>query len=204
MLTVTTAAADRSLLSIEELRALAGVTNSSMDTELAEVGLRASDIIAEHCRVGGDGLTPVTLLRETVVETIRLTRAWTPALILARRFLGDVSVVEDGTTLDDTDFAVDAPAGMLTRLYADEPCAWAGRKIAVTYEAGFVTPPSALKEAASKLVRLNLSTASRDPLLKDDTVDGVGRQTFWVGPVEGGSIPRDVADLLTPYRNQVV
>lgn len=207
ILTISTPATSRALLTEAELRTIAGVTDASRDTELAEAGLRAADIIAEHCLVGGDGVTPVTLLRETLVETFRLRRS-TEMLILARRFLGTVSVVEDGTTLEATDFAIQAGAGILTRLRDDEPCWWTGRKIVVTYQAGFAEPPSALKEAATRILRLNLSGTSRDPLVKRERIDVDGIEAteteFWVGPVTGGAIPTDVADILRPYMNNPV
>lgn len=204
ILTISSAAADRAVLTEAELRAAAGLAagDGSRDAELAEAGLRGADIISQHCLVAGDGLTPVTLLRETLVETFRLRRAVAP-LILSRRFLGEVTVVEDGTTLEASDVAIEASAGLLTRLRDDQPCSWTAEKIVVTYQAGFATVPSALKEAATKIVRLNLSAVARDPLVKRERVDVPGVEEteteYWVGPVTGGAIPADVQQLLAPY-----
>ncbi|BBK37694.1 hypothetical protein STAQ_27720 [Allostella sp. ATCC 35155] len=202
MFTVSTPAESRQLLTIEQLRAAAGVTGTDQDAVLLALGLRIADEIADHCRVPSDGVHPPTLLRETLVETIRLT-CWTQPLILARRWLGDVSVTVDGVAVDAADLEADAPAGLLYRLQDDRRTAWAAGKVVVTYQAGFAEAPTAVIGAAEQLVRLQRSQASRDPLARSERVRTEGveeiQTDFWVGPVDGQAIPSDVADRLARY-----
>lgn len=202
MFTVSIPAADRALLTIEQLRAAAGVTGTDQDAVLLALGLRIADEIADHCRVPSDGVHPPTLLRETLVETIRLTCGTQP-LVLARRWLGEVSVTVDGVAVDAADLEADAPAGLLYRLQDDRRTAWAPGKIVVTYQAGFSEAPSALVGAAEQLVRLQRSQASRDPLARSERVRTEGveeiQTDFWVGPVDGQAIPSDVGDRLARY-----
>lgn len=203
ILSVSSAASSRALLTIEQLRAVAGVTGNAQDAVLEDIGLRVSDQIAEFCRVAGDGVTPVTLLRETVVETFRLNES-VDSLLLARRFVSSVSsVVEDGVTTETDEYEVDPGAGILYRLYDDERVYWPAGKIVVTYVAGFATVPSALVTAAMRLVQLSLSQTSRDPLARSERIRTEGveeiQTDYWVGPLDNAAIPSDVADLLSPY-----
>lgn len=208
ILSVSSAASSRALLTTAQLRVIAGVDDDSRDTEMADIGLRVSDMISDFCRVAGDGVNPVTLLSETVAETFRLDCS-VSSLILARRFVTSItSVVEDGVTTDTDEYEVDAGSGLLYRLYEDKRMWWPAGKIVVTYVAGFATIPSALVTAATRLVQLDLSQTSRDPLVRSSRVrvEGV-RETqtdYWVGPVDNAAIPSDVADLLAPYMTRAM
>lgn len=208
ILVIDAAAESRALLTPAQLRTAAGAADNSRDAELADIGLRVADMIAEYCCVPGDGITPTTLRQETLTETFRLSGCVQP-LILARRFLGAVSVVEDGVTLAAADFEIEAGAGMLYRLCDDIRTRWPARKIVVTYQAGFATVPSTLVTAAMRLVRLDLSQTARDPLVKRERVrtDDVEEieTDYWGGSATDGSlIPSDTAEALAQYATQQI
>lgn len=205
-LTVTTPAANRALLTIEELRAAAGVTGSGQDTALEAMGLRIADTITSECNVapGKDALP--TLLREALVETVFGVRC--TDLVLSRRHdVGITSIVLDGVPL--TDFVVDPESAIVTKLENDMPQNWYAQKIVVSYSAGLATVPGDLKQAALEFFRWTWQSSKRDPALKSEVVDvpDVMRteKDWWVGSVPGqsggGAVPDVIVGLLRRYRN---
>lgn len=221
MLTISTAATSRALLTLLELRAAAGVAAgvTTRDTELAAIGLTVADTISDWCCIAGDGLTPVTLLRETLVETFRTSHHRHPCrshhgshgpapLILARRFLGTVGIVEDGTTLVlDTDFEIDAGAGLVYRLCSGQRTSWRACLLVATYDAGFATVPRPLASVASEMVGRKTGVL-RDPLSTLERVEAVGvemiERRFWVDEKQAVEITPDMASKLAQYATTVV
>lgn len=201
MLTVTTAATDYQLLSIEELRSAAGVIGNSDDTALTTIGLQIALAIANGCGVVAAGTSTPTLRQEVLEETIRL-RYSIYGLPLSRRPIVSVSsVVEAGTTLAPEDYEI--ADGRLVRVSGEDETTWAAGKIVVAYTAGWDTVPDDLKLAASKLVGIVWSQSDRDPMVRSSRVriEGI-RETqtdYWVGPINGAALPADVMDLLSPY-----
>ncbi|WP_454917313.1 hypothetical protein [Xanthobacter sediminis] len=209
-LVITTPAEDRRLLSAEEMRLAAGLASSdaSKDADLGRINLAISDRIALECAVAGDGVHPPTLLRETLVETVRVQRAST-MLILARRFIAAVATVTiDGDAVDAGSYEVEAGSGMLRRLRNGCVVPWVCGTVVVTYQAGFAVAPADLGLAASTALQEQWSAANRDPLLKRDRVEGVGEQEFWVGGLSSTSassaFSTGVRAMLDPYRSVVV
>lgn len=201
MLTVTSAAADPNLLSVEEMRAAVGVTGSSSDAALLILNGRISRAIAAHCRVASAGVAARTLRQETLTETFR-TGMSREKLILSRRPIVSVtSIVEDGETLTGSDYEIDASSGILTRLEDDEPACWSWSKIVVVYVAGWSTVPDDLKLAASKLASEIYTVGTRDPNLKRIEVAGVEEREYWVSPSSDPLISAEVDALLAPYMN---
>lgn len=193
---VTTVNEDRSLLTIAELRAAAGVTDGSKDAALRILGDRVSASIVKACRVAQDGVTPPTLRLEAVSDTFRL-KSERDALILSRRPIVAVSaVVEVGTTLAATAYEMDAAAGLLRRLATDAHTTWPCGKILVSYTAGYATVPHDLKLAAAKFVTAETQSDGRDPLLKRKVTEGVSEYEWWVDPSKESVIPAEVMDLL--------
>jgi hypothetical protein len=211
ILTVTTPAADLHLLSVDEMRAAAGVTGGSQDAALQAMSLQIAAAITAECNIAvGAGAEP-TLKEERLSETFRCVSE--SKLFLARRHnVSIVSVTVNGTALDADDYEVDAEVGILYRLYGDNQYWWYASKIVVVYDAGFATIPSDLKMAATDFFRLAWLEKSRDPALKSQEVDipGVERvkTDYWVGAVPGmageGVVPAVVAGQLQRYRNIII
>ncbi|KPF84469.1 hypothetical protein IP70_15680 [alpha proteobacterium AAP38] len=205
MLTLITPAADLGLLSIAELRAAVGLAagDGSRDAELTALGLRVAGLITGYCRVAAAGVSPPTLRAETVEEVWRLPQPVKP-LILSRRFVASITSASiAGTALDAGLLELEASAGLLHRLdSADRRCPWPCEdKIVVRYVAGFSTVPDALKSCAIDLVRMMDSVSGRDPLLRAQQWEGIGREEYQItsGMAMEGGIPKDIADRLTPY-----
>lgn len=201
--TVTSAASDRSLLTLAELRAAVGVTGAGRDEDLRELGAAVSSAIVGACKVRAAGATPPTLRLETLTETLRLdcAREW---LVLARRPIVSVtSVTECDTDLTTDDYEIEAGSGMLRRLCADTPSLWLAGKIVVVYSAGWATVPDPLRRAAQRLARAFWAEdrPGADPNLKRVRVEGVSEREWWVPPSSDPAIPTDVLDLLRDYMN---
>jgi hypothetical protein len=198
--TVTTPASKLSLLTVEELRAAVGVTDSSQDAALTTLGLRLSASIAKQCGVASDGVHPATLLSETCSEVFRPARHQQD-LVLARRPVSAItSVTENGMALDIADYEIRRGSGILTRLSGDRFSCFPCGKIAVVYEAGFETAPDDLKLAASKLASALYSETARDPNLKRVDIPDVEEREYWVGPSDDPLLSAEISDLLAPYR----
>lgn len=220
MFVVTTPAADRKLLTTEQMRLAAGLgaADSSLDTSLAALNAVISDQICDACAIAvGNGAGP-TLRRETLTETFRVNRVnqrhrrIPPPLYLSRRH--DVvitSITRDDVVEDAANYSVESEAGLVYRL-SDNICeVWPGREIVVVYQAGFATVPDGLVGAASDLVRHRRSEVARDPLIKShrvqvDGVDEIETQ-YWVNAagsmVHVSPIPADIAAKLSRYMNAV-
>jgi hypothetical protein len=196
---VSVAATDRSLATAAEVLAALG------ETVTAAMILYVSDLISLECRVVGDGVNPPTLREETIVETIRVASS-KGELILSRRFIGDVaSVTVDGSALAETEYEVDPGSGILTRIDSTGAViCWNRGKVVVTYDAGFAVVPETLKLAAIRVIQEQLSASARDPLLRGETVEGIGRFDYWVnggGASASGPISGAVSAMLDPYRS---
>lgn len=205
MLTLITPAPDLGLLTIAELRSAVGLASgdTSRDAELTALGLRVAGLIAGYCRVAAAGVSPPTLRAETVEEVWRLAQPVRP-LILSRRFVASITSASiAGASVDGSLLELDSGAGLLNRLDStDRRCTWpCDNKIVVRYVAGFATVPDALKSCAIDLVRMVDSVSGRDPLLRAQQWEGIGREEYQIasGMVMDGGMPKDIADRLSPF-----
>lgn len=201
MLSVTTAAGDPNLLSVEEMRAAVGVTGSGSDAALLILNGRVSRAIAAHCRVASAGIAVPTLRQETLTETFRTGMSREKVILSRRPIVSVTSIVEDGETLTSADYEIDASSGILTRLEDDEPACWSWSKIVVVYVAGWSVVPDDLKLAASKLASEIYTVGTRDPNLKRIKTDGVDEVEYWIGPATDPLVSQEIDALLSPYMN---
>lgn len=203
-------AEDTLLASIEAMRVAAGLAadDDSRDDELEAIGERVSAEIVEACAIAvGSGAEP-TLRQERVAETFTL--CGDEVLILSRRHNASiVSVTENGTAVTLDDRSLDGEAGLLERWVDGRRSCWSAREVVVTYDAGFEDVPRSLEGAVVDLVRIRLSAAAVDPLVKGVTVDVEGiesvRTDRWVGALPGTGnvgIPADIMARLERFVNR--
>ena len=185
---------DLLLAPIEAIRTAAGLAadDGSRDDELTEFGKRVSAEIVEACRIavgeGEDEAAEPTLRRETVKETF--CGGGREVLVLARRHhVKILGVTEDGRPVTLDARALRSEPGLLYRWIDGHHSFWTAREIIVEYEAGFETVPFSLAGVVVDLVRLRLSQASIDPLVKSTRVEIVDVETVqtdrWVGATPG-------------------
>ena len=204
MLTVTTAATDRTLLSLAEIRKATGVSDASYNDDLGTLNGRVASALARACRLQTGGSTPPTFREETLTEVLR-QETGEEYLILSRRPVASItSVVEDGTTLDTDEYEIDTSTGLLFRMDGDDSrIMWPAVKITVIYVAGWATVPDDLKLAAAKFARILWTEDgpdAREPGLKRHNVDGVGEREYWVAPQSDPLLSGEIMELLADYR----
>jgi hypothetical protein len=210
MLTVTVPAPDPDLIDIASLRVIAGYAadDTSHDDDLEALSSRLTADICVACRIAIVAGAAPTLRRETLVQTFR--RPASMRLVLSRRHDVSVSsVIIDGVALASDEYEVAPESGLLSRV--DSGCLqrWRGIDVAVTFQAGFADVPADLAGAVADLARYRLSEASRDPLVKSESVEvkdvEVRAVSYWVGSLPGAapssSLPSDIASRLSRYMN---
>lgn len=214
---ILTRAADRKLVTDDDISDLMDVSALSDVSDLDTLILQASDLISMACDVPTSGVSPPTLRSEDIVETFRRSRrrAMTVSpyqdnerncsIYLSRYPVSAItSIVEDDAMLSTGGFELRASEGRIVRLSADVETPWTGHKIVVSYSAGYATVPEALKLAAISLVKLKASELNRDPMLRGESFEGLGSaQYFQSGAIAGGALPPGIADMLAPFRYHV-
>jgi hypothetical protein len=205
MLTIASPNTDRSLLTLAELRAAAGVSDGSKDAILTPLGNYIAALITKACKVAKAGDIPPTLRLETVTETFRL-KSQQASLVLARRPV--VEITSAALSDAEVEYELDAAAGVIRYLSGDVISDWGIGPVEITYSAGWEVVPDDLKYAAMKFVQGELSVASRDPTLKRLKIEGVSEREWWIpdNPVNDSVVPPDVMDILIKggYVNMVV
>jgi hypothetical protein len=197
---------DRSLLTIEELRAAAGVTDDSRDAELQVLGDYVSSMITNSCNVPVSGAIPPTLRLETVTETFRVRTTGESVLFLARKPIVEIiSVTEAGDAVVVDEYEVDGQG--LYRLSSNETADWATGQAVIEYSAGYDIVPDDLKYIATRFFGAEWEISatgggggSSDRRLKRENIPGLGEREYWV-PDEAETthsyiIPSDVLEQL--------
>lgn len=198
MLTVVTPAESARLTTVTAFRAETGVTADQMDDAAVEALIDlASGLVADYCQR--------VFARETVKETF--FGPFSGPLILSRCPAPSVEdVVIGGVSLSEGDAAIDQKSGLLHRVAGGCLIGWPHGAIEVTYTAGFILPgesgrnlPTMVERATVLICAALISGRTRDPLIKSEAVEGVGRTDFYV-PGQGSSLPHPEAEgLLKPF-----
>lgn len=207
---VVAAASSYDLTTLATVKAELGITATDKDANLARYITEASAFAAKFCnrvfpveavsdqffldrdpnRVLIGGAKPLQLSRYPILAS--------PAAV----------VTEDGTVLTlSTDYLVDADPGQLTRLDGNGwPKRWPALSLVVVYSSGFATIPADVAGAVIRLVKVRHFGATRDPMLRQESVDGVWSGAWWFGSGPGGTgnLPPDVQEMLEAYRVPVI
>jgi hypothetical protein len=194
MLTVTTPATDRSLLTLTELRAAAGVTDGSRDAKLILLGNGIAALMAQACQIPSSGIIPPTFRLETITETFRSDGNLESAILSRQPVASITSLSEAGTALVADDY--ENTAGILRRLSGGRLYPWSYGDLSVVYTAGWATVPDDLKLAATKFVQAEIQSDGRDPMLKRKSTEGVSEYEWWVDPTKDSIVPAEVMDIL--------
>lgn len=204
ILTVLTPLGDADLVTVADLKRDLGIMDASGDAQLAAYITAASRVIAARCRR--------VLAREEVSEAFRIrcpSPAPEPAPLRLRRYPVDpatVVVEESALPIAVGSWELDADAGLIWRLDAGgERRAWASGSVTITYFGGYELPsaaPEDLSRACTLLVNQFRFASPRDPTLKAESIEGIGRQEFWIGslPSSASGIPAEADALIAPYR----
>ena len=72
---------------------------------------------------------------------------------------------------------------------------------------GFEPVPDDVQQAVIELCVMEFRNRGRDPMLRERETPGLGRESYWVGPMPGlpgTQLPGDIATLLMPYRRGLI
>jgi hypothetical protein len=211
VLTIIGQAAPRDLSTLDTVKGELGArAKGRTDESLARLIRSASSAIARHCG------------RQFQRETLRQQETFSrpgPIFLLRRPIVGEVAVSIGGQAQDAAGFTLDRDSGLLVHAggrYGDGTsrehlygCGWG--EVAVTYTGGWVLPsfpaaaiaaagpddllPAEIEEALLLTVSAWLSGRGRDPMLRSDTVEGVGGSS-WVASSDMEALPPQAAALL--------
>ncbi|MEJ0015716.1 MAG: hypothetical protein WDN25_03970 [Acetobacteraceae bacterium] len=197
IVTETSPASSPCLVRLREVKDEFGIADTASDTKLLRWATATSVRFANACGR--------TFAAASVSETFREVYG-RGLLILSRHPVIEVaSVTEAGEAVATDGYEVDPGAGLLYRLAGDCRTCWRARTIVVAYRAGFDPIPADVTDAVLTVMRHRWATSDRDPLLRSFSIDGVGREDYWV-PLQGGdtaALPPDllpVADTIAHYR----
>lgn len=218
--TVLTPAPTRNLIDLATVREDWDIEAGDNDAFLTRAIARASAAAEQFCN------RPFAI--EKLQDDVMLSREAYPAMMvrdlealqLSRWPIASiVSVTEDGKPLTaGTDFRVVVEPGQLIRLDSQgRPQAWTADTVSVVYYAGYVLPgmvaadypvgsptlPVDVEDAIGRMVYTRFSERKRDPLVKSEVVDGIGR-TDYLTPNGAGNMTDDVTDILDNYRVPVL
>lgn len=218
MLIVQTAALKTDLTTLAAVKSELGLTDGK-DNEWLSLQIQvASQMVVNYLNIVEADDSTVTLGQEALVETYRvhhsrylsrrLDSERTEYLLLSRRpVTGIASIVQDGVTLDPTEYEVDG-IGALKHLSSDRPTDWNGNKVVVTYTAGWLLPgqtgrnlPPDIESATIGLVKAAWYSRKRDPNVKSEDIPGVANISyFFRSPEPGSPLPDEIAQKLDRHR----
>lgn len=202
IITVASPASVTALTTLERVKAELGISDDASDALLrAKIREASSDI---NARAWADPFEAVTQTFWHVGCEEYLILQRRPNVTIASIAVDDVAA---------TDFRIDPGAGLLFRLDASGyPVSWrASKSIVVAYSAGYIMPGQtganlepALEAAAVELLQSYWASRGRDPLIRSESVPGLGDVTYWVGAVgESGELPPSVESRIEPFRRTV-
>lgn len=193
LLTVTAAAVERDLVTLDDAKAALDITDSGGDTELERMISARSQAIYAWLGVSADQNGRRTLIRETMTAAFLAdSEGRSSTLLLPWRIplVSITSVVEAGVTLASTDYQIRPMMAALVRLDSagEAPIRWGSGKIVVTYTAGWLDPtetasdiPPDLADAALQEIATAWRGRSRDPALRSEEIPDVYRYQVGYG-----------------------
>lgn len=203
MLTVVSAAPTNSLTTLERARAMLGFA-PDQDAAVSNLIDQASRAIVDYCR------RPFAL--ETVREAIHIDGACGGVLLARGPVVEIVEIRQGAEIIPAVGYWHDLSTGFLYAINDEgHRHPWTGCWLTVTYSAGYVLPsddagaepstlPAPVERAAIRLVGAYLSLESRDPLVKSETVEGIGSTSWWVPGAGSMFADPEAEQLLHPYR----
>lgn len=214
---IVTPAASYSLVDLQTLKTLLGITTTVYDAFLNLVIPQVStaaqnyannpfvvETIQDQFWPGADGW-PWSVRRRTA--PLQLSRWPISSMVSVVETINNVA-----TTLTlGTDYLADTKTAQLTRLstystpptgIAPSPADWRADPIVAQYQAGYATIPSDVVDAVAIMAQAKFYAQQRDPMIRSQNVSGVFEQSFFfaTGPGGQGDLPVDAMAKLDRYR----
>lgn len=202
MLTVISPAAHQRLTTVATIKSELDLTGGADDAYLATLIDQASEAIVAWCG------RPFAV--EGVRETLHRDGRAAGNLMLSRfPVIGIDAVTIGGTVLDPT-LADTEDGGFLYQLDASGcRVGWPSGRAVIDYRAGYVLPdktgrtlPKDIERAAIILVKTWFLARERDPLVRSESVEGVGSTDYFSG-LKSDLVP-EAESLLSRYRTVMI
>jgi hypothetical protein len=204
--TVTVAATNFDLTTLDDVRTDLNITGTDEDDFLERAITKSSAAIASYC----NRVFPV----QTYQDLIRPTRdsypffpphGGQPIMVVKTPLVTVTSITENDVILvSGTDFEKDIETGAIYRLDGSgHRSSWPSQKVVIVYTAGYSTIPADVEDACVRMVRNARTIHKRPSGLKAVDIPGVARQEFWVS-ADGGNLTQDIMDILSSYRIPVL
>jgi len=196
-LTVTTPASSYDLTTLSAVKSELNISVSTYDSLLTGYIHSESAKLSQLCnRVFASEVLTETLYLLTHHDSIQLSRSPVTSV-------SSVTYSDDALTTDD--YKYDGDSGILYRISGYSPVnsnmtsRWNVGKLVVSYTAGYATIPYAIADACVQLIATRWYARARDPSIRSEEIDGVGRQDFWVGQLPNG-LPSSVQTAIDAYK----
>jgi uncharacterized phiE125 gp8 family phage protein len=192
------------------------ITDSASDALLtAKIDEASSDIEAHTNRIFAKATLSETFWCDAFEGYRQGHSRHLNSLTLARAPVASItSVTVDDVVVAASEYRLDAQSGLLFRLTSDGfPSVWCWSKsVVIVYVAGYDLPgaatpnlPPALQAAALSLLNSYWQSRGRDPMVRGESIPGLGDVQYWVGSVgEAGQLPPDVMAKITPFRRYII
>ena len=199
MLTVVTPATNRRLTTVGNVRLDLGLASAEpADPAINRLIDQASSAIEAYCNR--------VFARETVREVSDCVYGPNGILLSRGPVASFTSLSVGGLAYDPADYQSDE--GLLFRLNSNgRRTYWGAGRFVVEYAAGYILPgneganlPAAIEQAAILEISVALARRGRDPLMRSESVDGVGSFTWQTTPTGGILSHPASASLLQPFR----
>lgn len=120
-----------------------------------------------------------------------------------------VSPAPPATLAEGRDYLVDAEHGQLVRLdFTGRPRLWSGMPVLAVYPAGYTAAslPDDIQDAIIQLVKARYYARNRDPMVRQQNVEGVYSASYAMGAGFGSDndLPTNVQGMLERYRVPVI
>jgi hypothetical protein len=144
---------------LETVKQELGVTDSNSDALLARLISEQSEVAASFCRR--------PLAQATIIDSFRVLGTDAPLMPSRRPIVAISEIIEDGTTLIETDYEYDETTGFLWKLDSSEERSWwSAGKTTLTYVGGYellTNLPRDIERAVLILIKESWFSLSRDP-----------------------------------------
>lgn len=192
-----TPAGAASLLTLPEVKAhlnFPASDDGSHDVEIQGFIDAAADVIREEC----DDVLPVVYTEAVEATGDRFVTGHAPVLSVSSLSSGNLLLTSPLTALDPTGYTVNQQAGLVRRVDGRR----FGPDVSITYLAGRVSVPAAVRLAALELVAEWWQHSQQGPAAGQNFAAGAASQYDEIDAAPGYSagVPYRVLEMLKPYR----
>jgi hypothetical protein len=217
-LTVDTPAEHTALTTREAVKSDLSITGSTEDAYIDRMIPQVSERVCRYLNVAVADDGTCTIGRETLTETITVSKCGVQSLFLARWLRGGwpvtINSVTEGTSeLATTDYEYNPRTGALTRMNGGDATSWATGAVVIEMDAGWYLPehsgrnlPYSIEAAAIAWIKGVRASRTRDGMLAGESfLEGLYSYRLFSSSGENGpgpAPPAEVEAILSEYADR--